>query len=87
VGAICAFSPVHPQPSRQGRTHEDRKKMNDSQTDPIAVTIPNALRLSGLGRTKLYELIAKREIQTARVGSRRLVLVESLRRFLASRAA
>jgi excisionase family DNA binding protein len=61
--------------------------MDNPQTDPIAVTIPNALRLSGLGRTKLYELIAKREIQTARVGSRRLVLVESLRRFLASQEA
>ena len=61
--------------------------MNDASIEPVTVTIPGAIRASGLGRTKLYELIAKREIASVRVGSRRLVNYASLKAFLASREA
>jgi excisionase family DNA binding protein len=61
--------------------------MNDTSLEPVTVTIPAALRASGLGRTKLYELIAKREIVSVRVGARRLVNYASLKAFLASREA
>jgi excisionase family DNA binding protein len=47
--------------------------------DPVTVTIPVALRLSGLGRTKLYELLASREIESVRVGTRRLIVFASLK--------
>ena len=50
--------------------------------DPVTVTVPAAIRLSGIGRTKLYELIAKREIQSIRVGTRRLINFASLKAFL-----
>jgi len=55
-------------------------QMSDtSSLDPVTVTIPVALRLSGLGRTKLYELLASREIESVRVGTRRLILFASLK--------
>jgi excisionase family DNA binding protein len=49
------------------------------ELDPLTVTVPQALRMSGLGRTKLYELIARREIESVRVGTRRLINFASLK--------
>ena len=31
--------------------------MNDTSLEPVTVTVPVAIQLSGLGRTKLYELL------------------------------
>jgi excisionase family DNA binding protein len=53
--------------------------MSDTSFDPVTVTVPVALRLSGLGRTKLYELLASREIESVRVGKRRLIVFASLK--------
>lgn len=54
--------------------------------DRISVRIPEACRLIGISRSKLYELIDAGEIQTAKVGASRLILVSSLRTFVESRA-
>ncbi|BAE49291.1 helix-turn-helix transcriptional regulator [Paramagnetospirillum magneticum] len=54
--------------------------MND--LDPITLTVPAALRASGLGRTKFYELIAAEKIKTIKIGSRRLVVYSSLKDLL-----
>ena len=51
---------------------------NPSQPSPIAVRIPEAVKLSGLSRSVLYELIKNGEIEIAKVGRSTLVLVESL---------
>jgi len=48
----------------------------------VACTIPDACAASGLGRTKLYELIGAGCLDTTMVGRRRLVLVRSLRHLL-----
>jgi excisionase family DNA binding protein len=61
--------------------------MTDTPLEPISITVPTALKLSGLGRTKLYELIASKQIRTVRVGARRLVDFASLKAFLTSREA
>ena len=45
---------------------------------PITVTIETALRASGLGRTKLYELIGNGTLKTITIGRRRLVVYSSL---------
>ncbi|WP_456720871.1 MULTISPECIES: helix-turn-helix domain-containing protein [unclassified Bradyrhizobium] len=50
----------------------------------LTCTIGDACEVTGLGRTKLYELIAARRIATTTIGRRRLVVVRSL---LASLAA
>ncbi|WP_423873794.1 excisionase family DNA-binding protein [Bradyrhizobium sp.] len=41
-------------------------------------TIKEACELTGLGRTKLYELIVDGHLATTTVGRRRLVVVSSL---------
>jgi excisionase family DNA binding protein len=51
---------------------------------PLTVTVPTALSISGLGRSKLYELLAKGDIQSVRIGRRRLINFESLKAFLTS---
>jgi hypothetical protein len=56
--------------------------MAPQSLEPLTVTVPVALRLSGLGRTKLYEMIGKREIETVTIGSRRLIVLASLKRRL-----
>ena len=54
--------------------------MNDeSNLEPMTVTIQTAVKLSGLGRTKLYELMSKREIESVRIGTRRLIVFASLK--------
>jgi len=46
------------------------------------VRIPEACRLTGIGRSKLYELIRAGEIRTIKVGTITLVPVQSLTEFL-----
>jgi predicted DNA-binding transcriptional regulator AlpA len=53
--------------------------------EPISVKIPEAVRLSGLSRSRIYELMKSGDIQYAKVGSSTLVLVESLRGFIQGR--
>jgi excisionase family DNA binding protein len=53
-----------------------------SQLTPITVRVREACRLSGIGRSKLYELIAAGEIETIKVGTITLVPVASLTSFL-----
>jgi hypothetical protein len=52
--------------------------------DTITVRISVAVRISGIGRTKLYELIRDGRIETIKVGTATLVLIDSLRGFLDS---
>lgn len=48
----------------------------------ISLTIKDAAAASGLGATKLYELIGKGKIQAVKEGRRTLILAESLRRHI-----
>lgn len=52
--------------------------------EPISIKVPEAVRLSGLSRSRLYELMKSGEIEFAKVGSSTLILVDSLRRFICS---
>jgi len=45
---------------------------------PLTVTINEAVALIGIGRTKLYELIAEGRLETTTIGRRRLVKFTSL---------
>lgn len=53
-----------------------------STASPIAVTVKDATRMSGLGRTKLYELLGTGVLKSRRIGTRRLILVSSIERLL-----
>jgi excisionase family DNA binding protein len=54
---------------------------------PITVTVPVALHITGLGRTKLYELIDAGVIKAVRIGRRRLVVHASLEALAMGNAA
>ena len=54
--------------------------------DRIAVPISEACRISGIGRSKLYEMIKTGDVRIAKVGRRSLVLIESLKALLSTRA-
>ncbi len=58
--------------------------------DPINLSIIDAARALGVGRSKLYELINAGQLETVKLGTRTLVRVASIRAFsdsLAKRAA
>ncbi len=48
--------------------------------EPMTVRIPTAIQLTGIGRSKLYQLIAAGEIETVKIGASTLITVASLRR-------
>lgn len=55
-----------------------------AELKPIYVSIPEAMRLLGIGRTKLYELVRYGDIARVHIGSKSLILVESIERYAAS---
>lgn len=48
----------------------------------MTVRIPEACRLTGIGRSKLYELIKDGRIRTVKVGAITLIPLQSLANFL-----
>ena len=48
----------------------------------ITVTVKDAREMTGLGLTKLNQLMSNGQIETVKIGRRRLVKVESLKRLL-----
>ena len=55
---------------------------NSHSDDRITVRIPEAIRLTGLGRSKIYELIASEDIEVVKIGRCTLVKVDSLYRLI-----
>ena len=53
--------------------------------EPMTVRISMAIRITGIGRSKIYELIKAGEIETVKVGTSTLLNVESLRRLVMPR--
>ena len=76
--------------NRREGNDEERSQITESLPRPSAsrsalpfaqrltCTIDEACEATGLGRTKLYELISAGQLLTTTVGRRRLVLVRSL---------
>jgi hypothetical protein len=52
-------------------------------SDRITATIPEFRRLSGIGRSRIYELLDAGELDSIYVGARRLIVIDSYRRLLA----
>lgn len=62
-------------------------RTDDARAERISVRIPDAVRMTGLSRSRIYELLRSGDIEFAKVGSSTLILVESLRRFIRGRRA
>ncbi|MGH6987322.1 MAG: helix-turn-helix domain-containing protein [Caulobacteraceae bacterium] len=54
--------------------------------EPLALTIPNACRAIGVGRTWLYEAARRGDLKLIRLGGRTVVPMTELRRLLAEAA-
>lgn len=50
--------------------------------EPLTVRIPVAVQLTGIGRSKLYELIKSGDVEAVKVGTATLVTMASLRRLV-----
>lgn len=50
--------------------------------EPVTLTVPDACKVIGIGRTKLYELIEGGALETVRIGQRRLIKTSSIRRLV-----
>ena len=50
--------------------------------EPISVSVADACRAIGLGRTKFYELIDSNQVETVKLGTRTLVKYDSLKRLI-----
>lgn len=50
---------------------------------PIAVSPDEAARLAGIGRTTLYAALAKGDLKSIKIGTRRLIKIEAIHEWLA----
>jgi excisionase family DNA binding protein len=51
---------------------------------PITATVKEFCRISGLGKTKVFEMIADKSLDTVKFGTRRLVILASYERLIAA---
>lgn len=56
-----------------------------TQASPYAHSVASACAALSIGRTKVYELIAAGELRTIKIGSKTLVLDESIRELIQRR--
>jgi hypothetical protein len=54
---------------------------------PLGVTVPEALRISGVGRSTLYKLIRERKLESVLIYGRRIINFASLERLTSARDA
>ncbi|MFK4792185.1 helix-turn-helix domain-containing protein [Sphingobium sp. ZW T5_29] len=57
---------------------------SDEALSPLTVRVATAVRITGLSRSRIYELIQAGDIEIVKVGRATLVRYESLRRLTAS---
>lgn len=50
--------------------------------EPIALQIPDAVKISGLGRSSIYKAIQDGRLPIRKAGKRTLILADDLRRFI-----
>lgn len=72
-------------PSSENASEAAEQKMRRivPQIAPITVRIPDACRMIGIGRSKMYELIQEGRVETVKLGTSTLVVVESLTTLIA----
>jgi hypothetical protein len=57
--------------------------MYPENSEPITATIRQFGQISGIGRSKIYELLDAGELESIHLGARRLIVVDSYRRLVA----
>ena len=65
------------------RLAEEARDAHDTlPTEPLCVRISAAVKLTGIGRSTLYELINAGEIETVKVGRSTFILFRSLKKLI-----
>lgn len=59
----------------------------EKKIEPLTVRISTAVRITGLSRSRIYELIQAGELDTVKVGRATLIQYQSLKALTASGAA
>lgn len=54
--------------------------------EPLAYSVSDACRVSSLGRTRLYQLIAEGRLEVRKIGKRTLIPAASLRALIDGKA-
>jgi len=62
------------------QTEPELSFLDDLPTEPICVRVATAVKLTGIPRSTLYELIGAGEIETAKIGRSTFILYASLKR-------
>ena len=62
-------------------THSDLSQ--DSDTGPIVVKIPDAMRMLSASRSRLYELMDEGELESIKDGKSRKITTDSIRAYVA----
>lgn len=60
--------------------------MWSSDMEALAISINDAAKALGLGRTSIYAMIADGRLEAFKLGRRRLVKTESIRRLIAAQS-
>ena len=55
-------------------------------TEPLALNVPEAARLAGVGRSTIYTEISSGKLKIIKVGRRTIITMEELRSWLASKS-
>ena len=55
---------------------------NRGQSDIVSATIAEFCRITGLGRSKVYQLLSSGLIDSIYIGKRRLILLDSYRKLI-----
>lgn len=50
--------------------------------EPLAYSVADAIRVSSIGRTRLYQLINEGKLEVRKIGKRTLIPAASLRRLI-----
>ena len=66
------------------RTVANSHRLFSCPVEPISVTVTDAVHLSGLSRSEVYRRLASGDIKAVKNGNRTLVLLTSLRGYLAT---
>lgn len=70
---------IAPEQARSGANEEDERT---DDMKPVLVSIADAARMLGIGKTKAYALIQEQELDTVLIGTRRLVTISSIERLV-----
>ncbi len=54
--------------------------------EPIALSMADAVKASGLGKSTLYQAMSEGRLETRKVGRKRIVLTRSLRQLIEGEA-